>query len=250
VSSTETAAAPPGAEQQRAIKIAAFGTLCLGVLGFMAGTRQAETTDRTRVTPTATVAGEVPLAVRYDEVGESGLAPNAGWSTSLADAPSEPPVYPDAPPSLAEKRAALADRASRRAYAGAPPVIPHRVEDRSAESCMACHDEGLQLGDELAASPMPHAFYTNCLQCHASSPPAALSMEAWDVNNSFQGLAEPEQGSRAWEGAPPVIPHRTTMRENCMACHGPESAYPALRSTHPWRVSCNQCHASSASFPR
>ena len=34
---------------------------------------------------------------------------------------------------------------------------------------------------------------------------------------------------RAWEGAPPQIPHATTMRSECLSCHDPHASdHPAL----------------------
>jgi nitrate reductase (cytochrome), electron transfer subunit len=52
-------------------------------------------------------------------------------------------------------------------------------------------------------------------------------------------------GERAGPGAPPTVPHATTMRERCSSCHGVAGAL-GMRSTHPWRESCTQCHAPSA----
>jgi cytochrome c-type protein NapB len=34
-------------------------------------------------------------------------------------------------------------RASRRAFNGAPPVIPHAVENTSDAACYACHGQGM-----------------------------------------------------------------------------------------------------------
>jgi cytochrome c-type protein NapB len=65
------------------------------------------------------------------------------------------------------------------------------------------------------------------------------------VPNSFVGKVSPVAGPRAWDIAPPQIPHTTWMREQCDACHGVNGRDP-IRSTHPWRESCEQCHAASA----
>ena len=50
---------------------------------------------------------------------------------------------------------------------------------------------------------------------------------------------------RASSVAPPVMPHSTLMRVNCLACHGP-NGYRGLRTTHPERLNCVQCHAVAA----
>jgi nitrate/TMAO reductase-like tetraheme cytochrome c subunit len=63
-----------------------------------------------------------------------------------------------------------------------------------------------------------------------------------DVENTFQGLKQPEDGSRANVVAPPTMPHRSTLREDCLSCHSPESPYESLRTPHPDRKSCRQCH--------
>jgi cytochrome c-type protein NapB len=65
------------------------------------------------------------------------------------------------------------------------------------------------------------------------------------VDNSFAGFPSPDQGPRAWDIAPPQIPHRTFMRERCESCHG-VNGRDAIRSSHPYRQSCEQCHAASA----
>lgn len=136
-------------------------------------------------------------------------------------------------------------RASARAYAGAPPTIPHAIDQRSAPACLACHERGARIGDRIAPA-MSHARYQSCVQCHAPqqssvpSPPAPALTE-----NGFVGMEAPTLGTRAWPGAPPTIPHATWMRERCDSCHGVSGASP-MRSTHPARQSCTQCHVPDA----
>jgi cytochrome c-type protein NapB len=57
--------------------------------------------------------------------------------------------------------------AGTRAFAGAPPTIPHPLNGR--EGCLGCH------GD-LGGSPIqtPHADRVNCHQCHVSQAADAL----------------------------------------------------------------------------
>ncbi|MCA8951134.1 MAG: diheme cytochrome c precursor [Planctomycetes bacterium] len=185
--------------------------------------------------------GAVP-ATAYADIRSGNLGPNAGLRTTLrppkAPADSQEPVVPG---DAATKLADLAARAERRAYNGAPPTIPHRVDPRDATTCVACHGpEGLRLGD-VTARPMPHAHLANCTQCHVARQPVAAEEQRW-LDNDFAGLPAPTAGHRAYPGAPPVIPHAVHMRENCATCHG-WSGTPGLKSSHPWRKSCTQCHA-------
>ena len=139
--------------------------------------------------------------------------------------------------------ATVRERAGRRAYDGAPPVVPHPIRASGAAECLACHADGFALGSRRA-SPIPHASFASCTQCHvsASAPftrvaasPAARAPSTW------QGLASPTGGEMAYMGAPPAVPHSTRMRERCESCHGPEGR-AALRTPHPERLSCLQCH--------
>ncbi|MBX3247261.1 MAG: hypothetical protein KF901_08775 [Myxococcales bacterium] len=153
-------------------------------------------------------------------------------------------------PTEAEIRAALEARSARRSYDGAPPRIPHPVTQRGDLDCVGCHTNGLVLEGRVAPM-MSHDHLTSCTQCHVGEegpmPGAAQALESgppWQ--NTFAGLEAPTQGPRVWDGAPPVIPHTTHMRERCESCHGVLA--DGLRTTHPWRQSCTQCHAPSAEF--
>ncbi|MFG0315693.1 MAG: cytochrome c3 family protein, partial [Planctomycetota bacterium JB042] len=110
---------------------------------------------------------------------------------------------------------------------------------------LACHGEGIAVGDRVAAR-IPHEPYASCLQCHveaasSSLPPFVLAA------SSFEGVDAPFEGARAYPGAPPVLPHTTWMRSDCLSCHGPAGDFP-MRTSHPERASCLQCHAPSASL--
>ncbi|NOZ41427.1 MAG: hypothetical protein GXP24_14560 [Planctomycetes bacterium] len=166
----------------------------------------------------------------------------------------------------AEKLASLADRETRRAFDGAPPTVPHPIDQLDSTACMACHGEGLRSGT-FRASKMPHPYYSSCTQCHveqnAKFAPASATFE-----NSFTGVAAPTSGGRASQGAtptlpytdwmrkaiqnrdpatdwvPPVFPHTTWMRNDCLSCHG-RTAAPGMESTHPWQANCLRCHGKS-----
>lgn len=133
-------------------------------------------------------------------------------------------------------------RALRRAYDGAPPVIPH---DSFAADCMTCHGgDGVSLPDIGYSPPAPHGETSGlsdgarCTQCHLWKKTDDLL-----VANDFVGLAQDlRHGARLHPLAPPVIPHRVFMRENCRACHTGPAAREEIRCPHPERVRCTQCH--------
>lgn len=133
-------------------------------------------------------------------------------------------------------------RAARRAYDGAPPVIPHAP---IGADCVACHDaRGMAVPELGFAPPSPHVDTpgigptSRCVQCHVQRASDELF-----VPSSFLGLAQDlRRAARATPGAPPVLPHGTFLRENCAACHAGPAAREEVRCTHPERVRCTQCH--------
>lgn len=157
-----------------------------------------------------------------------------------------------------ETDAALTRRAARRAYDGAPPTVPHPVDQRAVPNCSVCHEEGAKIG-ELIAPAMSHPSFQSCQQCHvqgavaapplvaASNPSANALVAARGAANEFAPLAFGGPGQRAWPGAPPVMPHQLWMRQRCDSCHG-VSGHPGLRTSHPDRQSCVQCHAPQAAI--
>ena len=112
-------------------------------------------------------------------------------------------------------------------------------------ACYACHGEGALIG-QLVANRMSHGRLANCVQCHAAPSPQPFADLILPVSNSFVGLPAPTSGKRAFDGAPPVVPHSTWMRERCLSCHGGAAGWPGLEVTHRWRTNCLQCHATSA----
>ena len=133
-------------------------------------------------------------------------------------------------------------RAARRAYDGAPPTIPHVL---FGMGCSACHNaRGLAVPDVGFAPASPHAGTAavgetaRCRQCHV-----LRTTDDVFVKSEFVGLAQGLQsGARATTGAPPTIPHRRLMRENCLACHDGAGAREEIRTSHPERMRCRQCH--------
>jgi len=138
-------------------------------------------------------------------------------------------------------------RAARRAFDGAPPVIPHAP---MGAQCVNCHTtEGLHLPGVGFAPPSPHGTTrgmegtTYCTQCHVWRVSDGVFRES-----EFIGLKQDlRHGKAAMPGSPPVIPHSTQMRENCVACHTGPAAREEIRCDHPDRVRCNQCHVSKTS---
>lgn len=204
------------------------------------------------ITPSG--SADVPVARSYREMRTKPQGAGSGWEQDMAALAALGPSRTEAV-SLegTDKSAAIAVRASRRAYDGAPPRIPHAIRQDSAAECLACHDTGVRFRG-LVASPMSHAPFTSCTQCHVVDEKpmpggGELAPDPRAVANTFVGVASPDGGPRAGSIAPPQIPHRTAMRERCESCHG-VNGQAALRSTHPWRASCEQCHAAAAPSER
>ena len=136
-------------------------------------------------------------------------------------------------------------RAERRLFDGAPPTLPHGP---LGADCSECHGQGGISVEGLGYSPpSPHpdpsrsGAMANCVQCHV--PEAA---EGVFVENSFAGLRQDlRRGRRLNEFAPPVMPHRTFLRENCQACHTGPAAREEIRTDHPERIHCLQCHVEA-----
>jgi len=127
-----------------------------------------------------------------------------------------------------------ATRASRRAFYTAPPVVSHEgASGMNVAACLGCHGQ--------AGTRTPHPQHTNCMQCHvAAENPFGESVDL--PANTFAGLAPPRSLVPAAAETPPSMPHRLTLRENCLACHDPDGMYESLRTPHPERVNCVQCH--------
>lgn len=189
----------------------------------------------------------VPQAVTYSNMKDAGFGVNASWQTAwpkMEDDPTQ--FYGSTPTDTLSREAVNTQRAQRRAFSGAPPVVPHAIDQQNAASCLVCHGQGLKVG-EVVAPRMSHETYANCTQCHVESVNRALPPTTGPrvAASLFKGLSAPGPGERAWPGAPPTIPHTTWMRENCNSCHG-TLADKGLRTSHPWRGNCVQCHAPSA----
>lgn len=119
----------------------------------------------------------------YTELGESP------WrARSVADLDAFAAV--EAPPADAPRQR----DPSRRAYAGAPPVIPHAIQQRHAPACLACHERGVTLPSGLVAARMTHEPMASCVQCHAVSVSPMPHAEPPDASrfdpNGFEGVTD------------------------------------------------------------
>lgn len=128
-----------------------------------------------------------------------------------------------------------------RAYAGAPPTIPHPLLSEKGigdKGCLQCHDNGGYVARFEAYAPVtPHPELINCKQCHVPTKTTKLFKP-----HQWQAAQAQKVGNRAMPGSPPVIPHDLQMRSNCMACHSGPAAPKEIRVSHPERSNCRQCH--------
>ena len=222
--------------------------LALAVIGNVVGLRAGVPEKRTGLDVReerpviASRTGALP-APSYAEVGAGAIRsastapiPWSAWTAQLA-APASSAVT-----SLEARRAALAERASRRAFNGAPPTVPHGIDGMNNTSCTLCHGQGVGI-EGRTSRPLPHADLGQCTQCHVAAAPAPLrGSSGLLAPSTWKGKPAPEQGRRAYLGAPPAVPHTLAMRENCAACHGLHGS-PGMQTSHPERRSCLQCHA-------
>ena len=155
-------------------------------------------------------------------------------------------AVPDRPGAV---KTAAVDRALRRSYDGAPPVTPHPTSGGFAGECANCHDaEGMAIEGLGFAPPSPHGLtpgmgVARCQQCHVEQRTEELFRAT-----SFAGFPQDlRSGERQHEEAPPVMPHRLFMREQCAACHSGPAAREEIRTDHPERLNCLQCHAEQRS---
>ena len=130
---------------------------------------------------------------------------------------------------------------NNRAYHGAPPSIPHEVENdlkMGDKSCLKCHENGGFVNKYKAYAPVaPHPTFVNCRQCHVP-----LKTNSVFVATNWEKIAIPDLNNAALDGSPPVIPHQLQLHENCLACHAGPAAPIEIKVNHPERINCRQCH--------
>jgi nitrate reductase (cytochrome), electron transfer subunit len=188
----------------------------------------------------ALVAGQRPARVMPETPEPTPTLPSEAGMYARVSRAAEYAAMPGEP----NRRRTRAVYYARRAYPGAPPVIPHAVDEREAfgKACLACHGSGGWVPRFDAYAPVtPHPEMLSCRQCHVpqAGRPAFRASD-------WQTPAPPALRGAAMRGSPPPIPHALQMRENCRACHGGPGAVAELRTSHPERVTCRQCHALGA----
>jgi cytochrome c-type protein NapB len=134
---------------------------------------------------------------------------------------------------------------SDRAFWGAPPLMPHTFAgDLDGKYWLTCHAQENRIEKrQQAIAPVPHAEFSQCQQCHVNGSDKTVPEYGETL---FVGLDFPGRGTRAHGYAPPTMPHKTFMRENCLSCHGP-AGKQKIESPHPFRSQCQQCHVPDAS---
>jgi len=191
----------------------------------------------------------MPLAAAAPQGPPAVVSTDITWRLN-SPAPKVIPESQSNPGAVADKFASrvksLEKRAAVRAYEGAPPVIPHSIADLNVETCRACHAQGLRAGDKTSKM-VSHTYLRNCTQCHVEAESPMLGPDT-GPGNSFVGFRPSGYGgTRAGAGAPPVMPHSSFMRTNCVSCHG-EFGYDGWKPDHLSRSNCVQCHAPAAEF--
>lgn len=233
--------------EQRGLHLVFAAAIAVAAVGLISGVESSgrEVASYRRV---EAPSPEVVEARSYRDMRARQYGPNAAlaptWWRELAAKDAIEPARAGTPE---ERAAALVERDQRRAYEGAPPTIPHAVDQLAVPACLVCHDRGMTLAGKHAP-PMSHTTHASCLQCHVVAVDPRIAAPAVAApDNAFVGLRRAGGGAQAWTGAPPVTPHPTLMRERCDSCHGPRGRQ-GLRTPHPGQQSCQQCHAPSAAF--
>jgi len=173
----------------------------------------------------------VPHAVAHEEVAPPRTALTIHEST----------------PRPGAKVRTLREYYSRRAYAGAPPIIPHAVENNGLinDACLSCHKDGGYVPEYNAYTPVtPHPEMDNCRQCHVTQVTEGLFVDTMWIQPDL-----PKRGQQSIPGGPLQIPHPLQFRENCLACHAGPQAVVEIRSSHPERENCLQCHVVDQDVP-
>lgn len=237
--------APRARWERRLWVVGGAAALAVAAVGYFTGTRPPPPRDVVPAVASAATDLEATRAVpRYADLRSTRRGPNAAiYEGAFEQLRGEPTALESQSPE--DRALALEARRSRRAYDGAPPTIPHEIDQRQYPDCLACHEKGATIAGKRAPR-MSHVRFDSCTQCHVvGTAPRPLPVGQLLTASEFAGLEAPAGGERAYPGAPPTIPHPTFMREQCSSCHGTGGLH-GLRTSHPDRQSCTQCHAPSA----
>lgn len=219
-------------------------------VGFFTGTRGAQVEESVQRRPPATATAGVAQAPRQADMEATRYANRRAEQSSALNAMARPPRGLVDPVQISAEAydQELLQRAELRAYDGAPPTIPHAIDQHGAPACLSCHEKGINVNGKVAR-PLSHGPFTSCTQCHVTREGPMAVSDPWpqqvSEHSTFVGLKPPQHGARAYVAAPPQLPHRSFMRERCDSCHGLWAN--GIATSHPARQSCTQCHAVSAS---
>ena len=183
---------------------------------------------------------------------------HASWKSEAVESPHRPVQDPNPPPRIAlaaygdnprpgAKVRNLEQYYSRRAYSGAPPIIPHAVANDGVigDACLSCHQDGGFVPEYNAYTPItPHPEKENCRQCHVPQ-----IVETLFVQTEWVMPELPRRGRQVIPGGPLQMPHSLHLRDNCKACHVGPQAVVEIRSSHPERENCQQCHVPQENLP-
>ncbi len=194
------------------------------------------------------------LAARPHE--PEAVVEHGSWKTVQSERPVQDPnppprialtAYGENPRPGAKVRT-LEQYYSRRAYPGAPPIIPHPVANDGviAYDCLSCHRDGGFVPEYNAYSPVtPHPDFENCRQCHVPQ-----LVETMFVQTDWAVPEPPKRGRQSIAGGPLQLPHSLHLRSDCKSCHVGPQAVVEIRSSHPERENCQQCHVPQEECPR
>lgn len=147
-------------ENARGLWVGVAAICAVAGIGFFTGIRGSaqESAEAAQRPP----APSTTLSARsYADMREQRFGPNADMYQG-AFAKLAPPVSANdkvPPQTLADKMAALAARAKRRAYDGAPPVVPHAIAQFDAPACLTCLRERRQDRRQDRAADQPPAVH-------------------------------------------------------------------------------------------
>lgn len=196
-----------------------------------------------------TVRGKLQAQPHEPHHGASWKAVHAQPQAAVAPAASPRTVLTayEATPRPGAKVRTLREFYSRRAYAGAPPVIPHPVVNDGvmSDDCLSCHQDGGYVPEYNCYTPVtPHPEMGNCRQCHV-----AQTVEGVFAATEWIQPTLPKRGRQSIPGGPLQIPHPLQFRENCLACHAGPHAVVEVKTSHPERENCQQCHVVDRDLP-
>jgi cytochrome c-type protein NapB len=184
---------------RRWITVVLVTTITIAVAGYVTGTSRAPSHGGYREDPSPeTHPARVPTQAGMAEARYADR--NRELSAAFARlGPAPVGARSDATPA---ERAAMRD--ALRAFEGAPPMLPHAVDQRGMPACLACHQDGMTVNGRVAPA-MTHTAYASCLQCHAPAggvPTRSPSPHSVSTESTFVGVRGRDETAPARRSAP------------------------------------------------